>query len=197
MLEKINFIERITAWFILLLEAFSCYERARGAIAPFSDVPIYYSVSNQIPTLYYSWLYLYISIPAKNSQKRHILHILCTKLSYRSSFFIRQSVIIPWVFERLRLFFEFVYLNYSLPFIQFLADQTISISGHTIESAHAIFLPLGASFGLLLMFFFFDSLQLLFTLMTAGKINNIFVFIYLYIYFVICMFDYVKSYNWI
>lgn len=39
--------------------------------------------------------------------------------------------------------------------------------GHTIESAHAIFLPLGASFGLLLMFFFFDSLQLLFTLMTA------------------------------
>ncbi|XP_065054668.1 signal peptide peptidase-like 3 [Rhopilema esculentum] len=39
--------------------------------------------------------------------------------------------------------------------------------GHTIESAQALLLPFGASMSLLIMFFFFDSLQLLFTLMTA------------------------------
>eukprot|EP00112_Aurelia_sp_Birch-Aquarium-sp1_P012435 Seg2615.2 transcript_id=Seg2615.2/GoldUCD/mRNA.D3Y31 product="Signal peptide peptidase-like 3" protein_id=Seg2615.2/GoldUCD/D3Y31 len=39
--------------------------------------------------------------------------------------------------------------------------------GHTIESVQALLLPFGASISLLIMFFFFDSLQLLFTLMTA------------------------------
>jgi len=39
--------------------------------------------------------------------------------------------------------------------------------GHTIESSQALLLPFGASLSLLIMFFFFDSLQLLFTLMTA------------------------------
>ncbi len=43
------------------------------------------------------------------------------------------------------------------------------ILGHTIESGQALLLPLGASSGLLIMFFLFDQLQLLFTLMTAGK----------------------------
>eukprot|EP00794_Sanderia_malayensis_P013791 gene13791-15234_t len=39
--------------------------------------------------------------------------------------------------------------------------------GHTIESGQALLLPLCASTGLLFTFFLFDSLQLLFTLMTA------------------------------
>jgi len=43
--------------------------------------------------------------------------------------------------------------------------------GHTIESSQALLLPFGASLSLLIMFFFFDSLQLLFTLMTAGELT--------------------------
>jgi len=50
---------------------------------------------------------------------------------------------------------------------------------HTIESSQAIALPIGASFSLLLMFFFFDSLQLLFTIMTAALATVAFSFLLL------------------
>ena len=39
----------------------------------------------------------------------------------------------------------------------------------TINTAQAVFLPVGASFSLLVMFFFFDTLQFFFALCTAGK----------------------------
>ena len=39
----------------------------------------------------------------------------------------------------------------------------------TMDACQAIFLPFGASASLLLMFYFFESLQLLFTLCTGGK----------------------------
>lgn len=35
---------------------------------------------------------------------------------------------------------------------------------------HALCLPLGASISLLVMFFFFDSMQMLFAVATAGKL---------------------------
>lgn len=38
----------------------------------------------------------------------------------------------------------------------------------TLDSYQAIFLPLGASLSLLIMFLFFDSLQLVFAVCTAG-----------------------------
>jgi len=40
-------------------------------------------------------------------------------------------------------------------------------NSHVIETIHAIALPLGASFSLIVMFFFFDSLQTIFILCTA------------------------------
>lgn len=39
----------------------------------------------------------------------------------------------------------------------------------TINTAQAVFLPVGASFSLLVMFFFFDTLQFFFALCTAGE----------------------------
>lgn len=39
----------------------------------------------------------------------------------------------------------------------------------TIDSTQALFLPIGASVSLLVMFFFFDSVQVVFTICTAGK----------------------------
>lgn len=42
----------------------------------------------------------------------------------------------------------------------------------TINTAQAVFLPVGASFSLLVMFFFFDTLQFFFALCTAGKWNK-------------------------
>lgn len=46
----------------------------------------------------------------------------------------------------------------------------IFVSGfQTINTAQAVFLPVGASFSLLVMFFFFDTLQFFFALCTAGK----------------------------
>lgn len=38
----------------------------------------------------------------------------------------------------------------------------------TIDSTQALFLPIGASVSLLVMFFFFDSVQVVFTICTAG-----------------------------
>jgi hypothetical protein len=40
---------------------------------------------------------------------------------------------------------------------------------HVIETMHAIALPLGASLSLIIMFFFFDSLQTIFIICTASK----------------------------
>ena len=42
----------------------------------------------------------------------------------------------------------------------------------TIDSTQALFLPIGASVSLLVMFFFFDSVQVVFTICTAGKCRS-------------------------
>lgn len=39
----------------------------------------------------------------------------------------------------------------------------------TLDTMHALCLPLGASVSLLIMFFFFDSMQMLFAICTASK----------------------------
>ena len=39
----------------------------------------------------------------------------------------------------------------------------------TLDTTHALCLPLGASVSLLVMFFFFDSMQMLFAVCTASK----------------------------
>lgn len=41
----------------------------------------------------------------------------------------------------------------------------------TIDSTQALFLPIGASVSLLVMFFFFDSVQVVFTICTAGDLS--------------------------
>ena len=46
----------------------------------------------------------------------------------------------------------------------------------TLDSYQAIFLPLGASLSLLIMFLFFDSLQLVFAVCTAGKYSIAFMY---------------------
>ena len=48
----------------------------------------------------------------------------------------------------------------------------ICVGFQTINTAQAVFLPVGASFSLLVMFFFFDTLQFFFALCTAGEWNN-------------------------
>ena len=45
----------------------------------------------------------------------------------------------------------------------------ICLGFQTINTAQAVFLPVGASFSLLVMFFFFDTLQFFFALCTAGE----------------------------
>lgn len=40
----------------------------------------------------------------------------------------------------------------------------------TLDTMHALCLPLGASVSLLVMFFFFDSMQMLFAVCTAGMV---------------------------
>lgn len=42
----------------------------------------------------------------------------------------------------------------------------------TIDSTQALFLPIGASVSLLVMFFFFDSVQVVFTICTAGNYRS-------------------------
>lgn len=44
----------------------------------------------------------------------------------------------------------------------------------TLDSAQALCLPIGASISLLIMFFFFDSMQVVFAICTAGKIYSLF-----------------------
>lgn len=51
---------------------------------------------------------------------------------------------------------------------------------------HALCLPLGASISLLIMFFFFDSMQLLFAVCTASMFNILLIFIYLFIFSIFC-----------
>jgi len=51
-------------------------------------------------------------------------------------------------------------------FCLFLVPQS-----HVIETIHAIALPLGASLSLIIMFFFFDSLQTVFIICTASKLS--------------------------
>lgn len=48
----------------------------------------------------------------------------------------------------------------------------------TIDSTQALFLPIGASVSLLVMFFFFDSVQVVFTICTAGETSLLFVFFF-------------------
>lgn len=51
---------------------------------------------------------------------------------------------------------------------EFAVDQEHTEEGvHTLDAMHALCLPLGASASLLIMFFFFDSMQLLFAICTA------------------------------
>lgn len=50
---------------------------------------------------------------------------------------------------------------------------SLSFTGiQTIDSTQALFLPIGASVSLLVMFFFFDSVQVVFTICTAGKYHS-------------------------
>lgn len=44
----------------------------------------------------------------------------------------------------------------------------------TLDTMQALCLPLGASVSLLVMFFFFDSMQLLFAVCTASKLSRFF-----------------------
>jgi hypothetical protein len=46
---------------------------------------------------------------------------------------------------------------------------SVASHSHVIETIHAIALPLGASLSLIIMFFFFDSLQTVFIICTASK----------------------------
>lgn len=53
-----------------------------------------------------------------------------------------------------------------------ITDSANSGSVQTLDTMHALCLPLGASISLLIMFFFFDSMQMLFAICTASKFNN-------------------------
>ena len=46
-------------------------------------------------------------------------------------------------------------------------------SVQTLDTMHALCLPLGASISLLVMFFFFDSMQMLFAICTASKLISL------------------------
>lgn len=48
-------------------------------------------------------------------------------------------------------------------------DVCVADNFATLDTMHALCLPLGASISLLVMFFFFDSMQMLFAVATAGK----------------------------
>lgn len=53
----------------------------------------------------------------------------------------------------------------------------------TIDSTQALFLPIGASVSLLVMFFFFDSVQVVFTICTAGETPVFFSFFCFFFFF--------------
>nr|XP_054768954.1 signal peptide peptidase-like 3 [Lytechinus pictus] len=50
---------------------------------------------------------------------------------------------------------------------------------HSIDATQAMFLPIGASFSLLVMFFFFDSMQMVFAVCTAVLATVAFAFLLL------------------
>lgn len=52
-------------------------------------------------------------------------------------------------------------------------DGANSGSVQTLDTMHALCLPLGASISLLIMFFFFDSMQMLFAICTASKFTTV------------------------
>lgn len=54
-------------------------------------------------------------------------------------------------------------------FLHFQLISRCSAGIQTIDSTQALFLPIGASVSLLVMFFFFDSVQVVFTICTAGE----------------------------
>lgn len=54
-------------------------------------------------------------------------------------------------------------------FLDFPLTSRSSAGIQTIDSTQALFLPIGASVSLLVMFFFFDSVQVVFTICTAGE----------------------------
>ncbi|CAF1147090.1 unnamed protein product [Adineta steineri] len=59
---------------------------------------------------------------------------------------------------------------------KFLSDSLSNDQGtnsHVIEAMHAIALPLGASLSLIIMFFFFDSLQTIFIMCTASTNSHV------------------------
>lgn len=47
----------------------------------------------------------------------------------------------------------------------------------TLDTMHALCLPLGASISLLVMFFFFDSMQMLFAVCTASEYEEFFLWL--------------------
>jgi len=56
--------------------------------------------------------------------------------------------------------------------IDWLIDWLIDVAGvQTLDTPQALCLPLGASVSLLVMFFFFDSMQMLFAICTASKLS--------------------------
>ena len=50
------------------------------------------------------------------------------------------------------------------------AESNAGGNVQTLDTMHALCLPLGASISLLVMFFFFDSMQMLFAICTASKL---------------------------
>lgn len=58
-----------------------------------------------------------------------------------------------------------LFMLLNLRTICFIADM------QTIDTCQAAFLPIGASASLLIMFLFFDSLQMVFAICTAGELH--------------------------
>ena len=58
-------------------------------------------------------------------------------------------------------------MKYSVAYLLF--NFCIIVGMQTIDACQAMFLPIGASFSLLIMFLFFDSLQMVFAVCTASK----------------------------
>lgn len=52
-----------------------------------------------------------------------------------------------------------------------ITDGSAGSGVQTLDTMHALCLPLGASISLLIMFFFFDSMQMLFAICTASKLT--------------------------
>lgn len=66
----------------------------------------------------------------------------------------------------------FVLTKHVLIFPSSLSTIQVDSGFATLDATHALCLPLGASISLLVMFFFFDSMQMLFTVCTASKYLN-------------------------